>query len=190
MIQVSPSSEPEPTFHTPAKRPKSGTQARKRLRTPHSSFPNILTRHLPQDQQSEIFPHPTQSIAPVTASSLEKTYSSENAAGILRGKPLEIQQQGKIYTKIYLAIERSDQFQRICYYAFAKLHKKGTSVDPIVKEIKDVLHLPAEDTKQRVYHLLSVGNKWAEIISQFASIVEDIPQQVIGLLSLLGSASK
>ena len=190
LIQVSPPLEPEPAFHTPAKRPTSGTsRARKRPRTPYSSFPNILTRHLPQDQQSEIFPHPTQSFATVTASSLQTTYSDQNAAGILRVNPFEIQQLG-IYTKIYLAIQRSDRFQRICYYAFAKLHEKNKSIDPIVKEIQYVLHLPPEYTKQRVYHFLHLGNKWAAIIEQFASIVEGFPQQLTGLLSLLGSASK
>ena len=190
LFQATPPTPPdiEPALQTRAKRPASGTSSPelKRPRTIGGSFSNSLIPHRPQDKPSEAVPNPARSFA--TAANLETTYSYQNAARILKGDPLEIQQRGGVYAKIFLAIERSDQFQRICYYAFAKLHKKGTSVDPIVKEIQDVLQLPTQDIKQKIYHFLHIGNRWATIVEQFASIVEGVPQQLTGLLCLLRSA--
>jgi len=157
-----------------------------------SSVSNDLIPHQSQRRPPEAVLDSTRTFATATVPNLETTYSPQNAATVLKGDPLEVQPGRSIFVDIYLAIERCDQFQRLCYYAFAKLHKKGTPVDPIVKEIDDVLGRlcrPSSDTRKKVYHFLHLGNKWVEIVEQYASIVQGVPQQLTGLVCLLGSAS-
>lgn len=128
---------------------------------------------------------PILSVATATVSKLEKTYSDRHATSIST-TPLNIQWKGSIYLKLFCAIEQSDHLQRICYYAFAQLHKKGTSVNRIVKEIEDAM--PRADARAKVYRFLHIGTRWMEIVDHFGSIVAS-QQQLAGLLCLLESGS-
>ena len=98
--------------------------------------------------------------------------------------------------RIFVAIEQSERkvrvqqlFRRVCCYGLALLHKKGTSIDPVVWEIQNALPHAQHNIRQKVYHILRIGTKWAAIIEQFASILSCVPQELTGLLCLLGSAS-
>jgi hypothetical protein len=196
LFQADPPPPPieNPVVQARGKRPASGSapRARKHPRTLSDS----LIPDRPRDQPSQVFSTPPLSS---TAIDLVETYSYQIAARILgRGDRLDIQQgsgSGGVFARIFLAIERSDQkieiqqlFRRACCYAFAQLHKKGTSVDPIVQEIENELPL-AQDTRQKVYHIFRIGTKWVAIVEQFASIVNRASQQLTGLLCLLGSPS-
>ncbi|KAI5455730.1 hypothetical protein BGZ63DRAFT_136907 [Mariannaea sp. PMI_226] len=153
----------------------------------------------PGRQRTQVQPvRATLSLSP-TAADLIRTYSSQNALKVFGegGNRLDIQQGGSsgVFVRIFLVIGRSDQkievqqiFRRACCYAFAQLHKKGTSVDPIVQEIENALPL-ARDTRQKVYNILRIGTKWVTILETFASILDCAPQQLTGLLCVLGSAS-
>lgn len=99
------------------------------------------------------------------------------------------------FVRIFLAAERSEQkleiqqcFRKPSCNAFASLHEKGTSVEPIVQEINDALR-PRQDIKPKGYEFLRIGTKWLTIVEEFASIIESTPQHATGLLCLLGSPS-
>jgi hypothetical protein len=150
----------------------------------------------PRDQQSQLLFAPPLSS---TTNSLIGTYSCQTAVRIFaQGDGLSTQQgttTSPISVRIFIAIERSDQkieiqqlYRRACYYAFAQLHTKGSSVDSIVQEIENELPI-VQDARRKVYNILRIGTKWMAIVEEFASIINHTPQQVIGLLYLLGSPS-
>jgi hypothetical protein len=167
-------------------------QARKRQRT----LPDSLIPGRPQGRPLQLTSTPPLSS---TVTDLVKTYSYQYAErAIGRADALDIQQgsgSSGSFAKVFHAIERTDQkieihqlFRRACCYAFAQLHEKGTSVDPIVQEIKNELP-QIQDARNKVYNILRIGAKWVAIVEQFGSIVNRTPQQVTGLLCLLRSAS-
>jgi hypothetical protein len=131
------------------------------------------------------------------------TYSYQSAARAIGGTgkldpALDHQaggHPGGVFASIFLAIERIDRrveihqlFRRVYCYAFAQLQKKGTSVDPIVREIQHALPL-VQDTRQKVYYILRLGAKWTAIVHEFGSITRHPPQELTGLLCLLGASS-
>lgn len=189
LFHATPPTPPDivnPVVQARGKRSASGSapRARKHPRRLSRSSSNNVILERPRDQPSEGF----LGQSPSAATRLEKTYSNQDVVISLEAdNQLNIRQGDGVYLRVFRAIQRADQFQRICSYVFAKLHKKGTSVDPIVEEIQDAL--PAEDTREKVYHFIHIGNKWAGIVEQFASIVNTPSKQLTGLLCLLGSAS-
>ncbi|KAJ0163185.1 hypothetical protein CTA2_3380 [Colletotrichum tanaceti] len=109
--------------------------------------------------------------------------------------------QNHIYVRIFLAVERSDQAielrqlsRRFHCYSLAQLHPKGTSVDPIVKRIKDVV-THDDGIKKKVYNILWVGRQWAAIvelldsIAKAANISVNAAPSLLGVLCVLGKGS-
>jgi hypothetical protein len=101
---------------------------------------------------------------------------------------VDIQQSDRIYVRIFRAVEQVDDFRRICAYALAKAHQKGTTVTPIVEGINETT-LAGNCAQNKVYNYLSIGNRWVAIVDLFASIVKLQPEEVTGLMALLKSAS-
>ncbi|KAF5619782.1 hypothetical protein F52700_11610 [Fusarium sp. NRRL 52700] len=135
------------------------------------------------------------------AATLVQSYSPCNAKRLFGEEGysrLDIQERpgsDSISVKIFLAIKRSDEkgeiqglYRRICCYVFAKLHQKHKSIDPIVEEIENALQLVI-DARVKVYHYLRIGAKWGTVLETFSSILNRTPQQVTGILCLLGSPS-
>lgn len=184
-----------PVVRAKGKRAASDTAplSRKHPRTLSDSSSKSLIPSQPREQPLQIIP----SLSP-NAADLVKTYSYKNAVTVFGESGLDILQGtdcGGVFVKLFLIIERSDPkielqqlFRRTCCYAFAKLHEKGASVDPMVQEIENTLPL-AQRTKERVKGILRAGTKWITIVEQFASIVNRAPQQLTGLLCPLRSAS-
>jgi hypothetical protein len=131
-----------------------------------------------------------------SAAQLVSTYSYTEAAKAFGNEiGFEIQPADSNFARLFLAIERTDKtakiqqlFRRTCCYAFAKLHAKGTSVDPIILEIKNALPL-IEVSRTKIHNILRTGTKWIEIIEQLATIATFRLHQVTGLLCLLDSSS-
>ncbi|KAF5974095.1 hypothetical protein FBULB1_7927 [Fusarium bulbicola] len=135
-----------------------------------------------------------------TVAALIQSYSSCNAEKLFGEEGynrFNIQQgagSNNVFVKIFLAINRSDEkieiqqiYRRFCCYVFAKLHQKHKSIDPIVQEIENALPFVA-DTRIKVYHHLRIGAKWATVLETFSPIlVNHAPQQLTGILCLLGS---
>ncbi len=168
--------------------------------------PATLRRALDNDSPASCSPSPLGAGDRVVAAAthpavrdLVGTYSYQSAARAIGG-PGSLRHQtggdvGGVFASIFLAIERIDRkaeihqlFRRVYCYAFAQLHEKGTSVDPIVQEIQDALPL-VQDARQKVYYILRLGAKWTAIVHEFASISRSPPQELTGLLCLLGAAS-
>ncbi|OJD19200.1 hypothetical protein AJ78_00813 [Emergomyces pasteurianus Ep9510] len=139
---------------------------------------------------------------PAIVSNLEKTYPNEKLEAILKStvhhRIQEVPPQFTAAVDIILAIERSDQVievkqlsKRVSYYALAKLHPKGTSVDDIVEQVFE----NDKDIKRKVYHYLRLGNKWWTIVESVRSILSDIlstklsESQVTGIFCVLRALS-
>ncbi|KAL2693528.1 hypothetical protein Neosp_000088 [[Neocosmospora] mangrovei] len=181
-----------------ARRKRSGSsltpRVPKQLRKLPSSYSTSVITLRARDQSRQV----TTSLSS-SARDLVKTYSYQNAVKTFRGGKLEVQQKDGdtgLFVRIFLAIEGTDQkievqqlFRRTCCYGFAQLHEKGTSIDQIVHEIEDALPHDRKTIRQKVYNIHRIGAKWVAIIQQFASILQRAPQQLTGLLCLLGSPS-
>lgn len=135
-------------------------------------------------------------------SNLEKTYPNEKLEAILKStvhhRIQEVPPQFAAAVNIILAIERSDQIievkqlsKRVSYYALAKPHPKGKSVDEIVEQVFE----NDKDIKRKVYHYLRLGNKWWTIVESVRSILSDIlstklsETQVTGIFCVLRALS-
>ncbi|KAK8076088.1 hypothetical protein PG994_003360 [Apiospora phragmitis] len=154
-----------------------------------SSSSNNLVPASPSEQSQYSPPLPDPE-----ALSLARTYSTKDLVG--NDYCLDISQSGSKAALLFRAIERSNRniqtqkfVRRICCYAFAQLHKKNTSISPIVQEIKK--EFPNDqDTTTKVQNILRVGRKWVETVQCLGSIVERNPGELTGLLCLLEPASK
>lgn len=127
---------------------------------------------------------------------LERSYPCRALQRVLPAADSEVcllrhANQRDIYVRIFLAIEESDQaielrqlLKRFYCYALAKLHPKGTSIDPIIERIKDAI--PTDNgIEQKIYNVLWTGRKWATIIKLLDSVVA-AANISIGVPSLLG----
>lgn len=121
------------------------------------------------------------------SSRLQKTYSAEGIP--TRQTTVLGLQKESVYLRLFRAIEKSEDFRRFCAYTFAQLHIKGTSIDPILDEIQHATSATPKDTRDKVYKILQRGERWAEIVVVFASISQRKPEEVVGLLCLLGAPS-
>ncbi|KAK0368392.1 LipA and NB-ARC domain-containing protein, partial [Colletotrichum limetticola] len=105
--------------------------------------------------------------------------------------PLRPADQRDIYVRIFLAIEQSDQAlelrelsKRFHCYALARLHPKGTTIDPTVTRIKKATS-DYDGVRQKVYNILWMGRKWATTVGLLDSIIAAANISV-GVPSLLG----
>ncbi|OJD12144.1 hypothetical protein AJ78_07215 [Emergomyces pasteurianus Ep9510] len=172
----------------PKKRPKTSSD---------SSFGSTQGKDVSQGPPVDA----TQDLAAI-ASNLEKTYPNEKLEAILKStvhhRIQEVPPQFAAAVNIILAIERSDQIievkqlsKRVSYYALAKLHPKGKSVDEIVEQVFE----NDKDIKRKVYHYLRLGNKWWTIVESVRSILSDIlstklsETQVTGIFCVLRALS-
>ncbi|KND92894.1 hypothetical protein TOPH_02403 [Tolypocladium ophioglossoides CBS 100239] len=202
LFRVPPLSPPDvenPTVQRRTKRSTTGTASR--VRKHPRTLPALSSNNLIPDRSRDQPSQACNSEPPLSSTiiNLVNTYSYQNAVRVFGiGDGLDIQHgtgSSGVFVRVFLAIERGDQkieiqqvFRRICCYAFAQLHRKGISVDPIVQEIENALPL-VQDTRQKVYHILRIGTKWVAIVEKFGSIVNRTPPQLTGLLCLLGSGS-
>lgn len=134
---------------------------------------------------------------PLHVDGLENTYIAQKPDKDTRyhGQLQRYSGNATTTASLFLAIDGIDEkiefgqlLCRIYCYVFAELHPKGTSVDPIVRDVHNVVS-PTSETKQKVYRFLYIGTKWGEIVNLFASINNVDKYEVLGLLSLLRSGS-
>jgi hypothetical protein len=188
-------------FQASASAPHRTRVKRKRVESEPSPRPTKQPRKLPislprrPDSTQLQLSQGTGSLSP-TAAQLIRTYSYNKAVKAFGNEiEFEIQSANSSSAKLFLTIEQNDTkvkiqqlFRRTCCYAFAKLHAKGCSVDPIVKEIQNALpHI--EVTKAKISNILRVGTKWIEIIKQLENVTTFRSHQATGLLCLLETAS-
>jgi hypothetical protein len=179
--------------HTRAKRKR--VESEPSPRSPKQ--PRKLSISLPQSPDSTQLQlsQSTESLSPTTAQ-LISTYSYNEAVKAFTNKTeFEIQPAGSIFTRLFLTIKRTDKkvkiqqlFRRTCCYAFAKLHAKGTSIEPIILEIKNALPL-IEVSRTKIHNILRAGTKWIKILEQLTTIATFRLHQATSLLCLLDSAS-
>lgn len=138
-------------------------------------------------RQLQVLPKADELERSYPCQALQRTFSAAGSEVY----PLRSADQRDIYVRIFLAIEQSDQAielrelsKRFHCYAVAQLHPKGTSIEPIVKRIKDAIS-DYDGVRQKVYNILWTGRKWATIVGLLDSIIvaADIS---IGVPSLLG----
>ncbi|KAF1346336.1 hypothetical protein EJ07DRAFT_160543 [Lizonia empirigonia] len=188
-------------FQASASAPHHTRAKRKRVESEPSPRPPKQPRKLsislprsPDSTQLQLS-QSTGSLSP-TAAQLISTYSYNEAVKAFGNRiEFEIQPADSIFARLFLAIERTDKevkirqlYRRTCCYVFAKLHTKGTSVDPIILEIKNALPL-IEVSRTKIHNILRAGTKWIEILEQLATIATFRLHQATGLLCLLESAS-
>lgn len=144
-------------------------RVRKQARTISDSCSSSLIQDEALDHSSQTAAL-TLPLSSTTAIDLEKTYSYKNAISRQGGGQLHLQQGSDPaghFVKIFLALERIDQkidihqvLQRICCYVFAQLHKRGSSVDQIVQEVKDALPLTKDTSKRFTISSISALGGW------------------------------
>ncbi|EGE01159.1 hypothetical protein TEQG_00211 [Trichophyton equinum CBS 127.97] len=148
----------------------------------HPENVQIATAELPSaDQDTALEPDHAAIIA------LENTYPHQELEDILTTNHRrigEVPADLAAIVDIIYAIEQSDQAieikklsKRIYYYALAKLHPKGTSVDDIVERTQCALK-HVKNIRSKVYHYLRIGSRWIAIIHWFAFIVGGTSRQL------------
>ena len=93
------------------------------------------------------------------------------------------------FVRLFIAIEKIDISKRACCYAFANLHRKGSTIKPILEAINNAIQ-PAAATSDKVYEILKTGRRWAAILEAFESLLGNQRAASKSLLYLLPFPSK
>ncbi|EGE08383.1 hypothetical protein TEQG_07493 [Trichophyton equinum CBS 127.97] len=189
---------------------KPSSAPKKRMKALYDSSRSQAQHPGQNDFQTQSFSHTdcVIQITPETDSTsvvaLENTYPHRDLEDILQtGDHYSLKPVPPDFIKtvnIILAIEQSEQIiqikqlsKRIYYYALAKLHPKGTSVDAIVEQVQSVLKHD-KNIRSKVYNYLRIGSRWSAIIEWFAFIVyKSVSQkstaELTGIFCVLGTGT-
>lgn len=110
---------------------------------------------------------------PAAVVALQRTYPYQDLEDLLIAKHHYIEVVPPHFASVVnviLTIEQSDLVieikklsKRIYFYALAKLHPKGTSVDEIVERVQSALK-HVKNIRSKVYNYLRIGSRWRAII--------------------------